>query len=153
MFSCWFWEIFKNTIFTEHLWTTSSGSCIKLNPHRRFWHFEKLFQSILPSENPWGSEKVSPDRFQLFRFKLILSFSAFMFRNKKFLAHGTICMIWFVWFLFGFKISSYKFEEIELILSFKNRIIQVLMRKVVTFSQLHVQISRTYKSSHTYRSV
>ena len=33
-----------------------------------------------------------------------------------------ICIIWFVWLLFGFKVSSYKSEEIELILSFKNHI-------------------------------
>ena len=39
--------------------------------------------------------------------------------------HGTICMIRFVWLLFGFEVSSYKSEE-ELTLSFKNRIIQVL---------------------------
>ena len=37
---------------------------------------------------------------------------------------------------FGFKISSYKPEEVELILSFKNRIIQVLMQKVVTVLQV-----------------
>ena len=36
---------------------------------------------------------------------------------------------------FGFKISSYKSEEVELILSFKNCIIQILMQKVVTISQ------------------
>ena len=48
----------------------------------------------------------------------------------------------FVWLLFGFKISSYKSEEIELILSFKNRIIQILMQKVVTILQCILQISR-----------
>ena len=36
---------------------------------------------------------------------------------------------------FGFKTSSYKSEEVELILSFKNRIIQILMQKVVTVLQ------------------
>ena len=35
--------------------------------------------------------------------------------------YGAICMT-----LSGFKISSYKSEEMELILSFKNRIIQIL---------------------------
>ena len=44
--------------------------------------------------------------------------------------YGTICMT-----LSGFKISSYKSEEMELILSFKNRIIQILMQKVVMISQ------------------
>ena len=39
--------------------------------------------------------------------------------------YGAICMT-----LSGFKISSYKSEEMELILSFKNRIIQILMQKV-----------------------
>ena len=51
---------------------------------------------------------------------------------------------------FGFKISSYKSEEVELILSFKNRIIQKC-RKLLRFCNLHVQISRiiqiiSYKS-------
>ena len=55
--------------------------------------------------------------------------------SVKAVLHGTICMIRFVWLLFGFKISSYKSEEIELILSFKNRIIQILMQKVVTIFQ------------------
>ena len=50
--------------------------------------------------------------------------------------HGMTCMIRFVWFLFGFKISSYKSEEIELILSFKNCVIQTLMHKVITILQL-----------------
>ena len=40
--------------------------------------------------------------------------------------HGMSCMIQFVCLLFGFKISSYKSEEIELTLSFKSRIIQIL---------------------------
>ena len=44
--------------------------------------------------------------------------------------YGAICMT-----LSGFKISSYKSEEMELILSFKNRIIQILMQKVVMISQ------------------
>ena len=39
--------------------------------------------------------------------------------------YGAICMT-----LSGFKISSYKSEEMELILTFKNRIIQILMQKV-----------------------
>ena len=49
--------------------------------------------------------------------------------------HGMICTIQFVWLLFGFKISSYKFEETELILFFKNHIMQILIKKVVTVSQ------------------
>ena len=50
-------------------------------------------------------------------------------------------MIRFVWLLsvyddfYLFKISSYKSEEIELILSFKTRIMQILMLKVVTILQ------------------
>ena len=44
--------------------------------------------------------------------------------------YDTICMT-----LFGFKLSSHKSEEIELILSFKNRIIQISMPKVVKISQ------------------
>ena len=44
-------------------------------------------------------------------------------------------MIRFAWFLFGFKFTSYKFEEVELILSFKNCIIQILMQEVVTILQ------------------
>ena len=55
--------------------------------------------------------------------------------HLKAVLHGTICMIRFVRLLFGFRISSYKSEEIELILSFKNRIIQILMQKVVTIFQ------------------
>ena len=35
----------------------------------------------------------------------------------------------------GTTFSSYKSEEMELILSFKNRIIQILMPKVITISQ------------------
>ena len=44
--------------------------------------------------------------------------------------HDTICMT-----LFSFKISSYKSEEVDLILSFKNHIMQILMQKVVTIFQ------------------
>ena len=46
--------------------------------------------------------------------------------------HRTICMIRFASQLFGFQISSYISKETELILSFKNLIIQILMQKVVT---------------------
>ena len=53
----------------------------------------------------------------------------------KAVLHRTICMIRFVWLLFGFKISSYKSEEIELILSFKNHIIQILTKKAVMILQ------------------
>ena len=49
--------------------------------------------------------------------------------------HERICVIWFAWLLFDFKISSYKSEEIELIWSFKNRIIEILMQKVAMISQ------------------
>ena len=45
-------------------------------------------------------------------------------------SYDTICMT-----LFSFKISSYKSEEIELILSFKNLIIEILMPKVITILQ------------------
>ena len=51
--------------------------------------------------------------------------------------HETICIIRFVWLWFNFEISSYKSEEIELILSFKNRIIQMLKRKVVYNSAIY----------------
>ena len=53
----------------------------------------------------------------------------------KAVLQGIICVIRFVWLIFGFEISSYKSEEIELILFFKNRIMQILMtlmQKVVT---------------------
>ena len=53
----------------------------------------------------------------------------------KAVLHGTMCMIRFACLLFGFKMSSYKSEEIELILCFKNRIIQIVMQKVVTIFQ------------------
>ena len=41
--------------------------------------------------------------------------------------HKTIYIIRWVWLLFSFKISPYKSEQIELIKSFKNLIIQILM--------------------------
>ena len=56
--------------------------------------------------------------------------------------YDTICM---TDKFYSFKISSYKSEEIELILSFKNRIIQILMQKVVTTSQF----TRLDYSNHT----
>ena len=31
MFPCEFCEIFRNTFFTEHLWTTASVECVTLN--------------------------------------------------------------------------------------------------------------------------
>ena len=70
--------------------------------------------------------------------------------------HGMSCMIQFVCLLFGFKISSYKSEEIEFILSFKDRTIQILMQKLLRFLNLHVQISqikRKPNESHTNRII
>ena len=49
--------------------------------------------------------------------------------------HKTICIIQFDWLLFDFEISSYKSEVIELILSLKNRITQILMQEVATILQ------------------
>ena len=46
---------------------------------------------------------------------------------------------------YSFKISSYKYEEIELILSFKNCIIQISIQKVVTT----FQFTHSDKSNHT----
>ena len=46
-------------------------------------------------------------------------------RRVKTVLHGTICMMRFVRILFDFKISSYKSGKIELILSFKNRFMQI----------------------------
>ena len=43
----------------------------------------------------------------------------------KAIVHGPICMIPFVWLLFGFKIPSYKCEEIEL-----TRVMQILSCKL-----------------------
>ena len=55
VFSCKFCEIFKNTFFTEHLWTTSSGSpeiSFPLNlSMRSLWH-------NLPK--PWEISKKTP---------------------------------------------------------------------------------------------
>ena len=63
----------------------------------------------------------------------------------KVVLHGTICLIQFVWILFGFKISSYKSEDIKLILSFKNGIIQILMQKI----GISLQFTRSDLSNHT----
>ena len=54
--------------------------------------------------------------------------------NLKAVLQGKNLHDTFVW-LFSFKISSYKSEEIELILSFKSLIIQILLQKVVTILQ------------------
>ena len=36
VFSCEFWEIYKSTFFTEHLWTTASGNSLR-NRHLLSW--------------------------------------------------------------------------------------------------------------------
>ena len=75
------------------------------------WNFQNIF-------------RISFDKNTYRRLLLVIRIKAVL--------HGTICMIRFVWLLFGFKISSYNSEEIELILSFENGITQILMQKVVT---------------------
>ena len=57
-----------------------------------------------------------------------------------------ICIIWFVWLLFGFKISC-KSEETELIISVKNCIIQILLQKAARNS------STIFRSSHQRCSI
>ena len=37
MFSCNFWEIFKNIVFTEHLWKTASAIPYKYHHINNFW--------------------------------------------------------------------------------------------------------------------
>ena len=42
MFSCEFCEIFKNTIFTEHLWVTASANVYKYLKIKPFWLIRKI---------------------------------------------------------------------------------------------------------------
>ena len=111
----------------------------------RWCSVKKVFQEILQNsqENTcvevsflikFGLNKVWPVSLTLTQ---MFSYELCKISKKPFLKvlHGTICMIRFGLLLFGFKIFSYKSEEIELILSFKNRIIQILMQKVVTIFQ------------------
>ena len=48
MFSCEFCQISKNTLFTEHLWTTASTNREK-DGRKNFWLFVLLFTRITPT--------------------------------------------------------------------------------------------------------
>ena len=39
VFSCKFWKIFKNTLFTEHLWATASDWLILAQYFLQDWNF------------------------------------------------------------------------------------------------------------------
>ena len=70
----------------------------------------------------------------------------------KAVLHGTICMVRLVWILFGFRISSYRSKEMELIHLLKIVSCKFWCRKLLQFRDLHVQINRiTLKpnKSHT----
>ena len=83
-------------------------------------------------------------RVKSFRRKKISRLEIVQIASFYNITHGTICMIRFVWLLFGFKICS-ESEEIELVLSFKNWIIQILMENLVIISQF----THSDKSIHT----
>ena len=65
-------------------------------------------------------------------------------RSFKTALHGTICMVHLYDSYSGLKFSSYKSEEMELILLFKSRIIQILMQNVATI----LQFTHSDKSNH-----
>ena len=55
LFSCEFWEIFKNTFFTEHLWTTAFVSSLATISSYCYLNFEQCILFVSFSNIIFGS--------------------------------------------------------------------------------------------------
>ena len=75
VFSCKFYDIFKNTFFTEHLWTVVSG-CFRLG---KYWSINYLKRIILRFELFWCCSFVSACLLIKMFKKLCKSYGIFSF--------------------------------------------------------------------------
>ena len=87
VFSCEFWQIFRNVFFTEHLWTTASETTTKFSRLKSIFSVEddysftfNSFVSTLRSETIFGNWKPFKiyEKCFLFYFKKIFSFPRYL---------------------------------------------------------------------------